>query len=77
MTRCGECPSCRRVAAAQRSVLRVANPPFSHADTDTALFWNQVLADNICERATPDERERDLSQLAELAESVRPRIPTV
>lgn len=75
MNRCGKCTSCLRVAAARRSVLNVANPPFSHADTDTALFWNQVLADNICDQVSPEERDRQLTALSQLPTSVRPQIP--
>lgn len=75
MIRCNLCAACLRVAAAQRTVLRVANPPFSHADTSTALFWNQILADNVCEQATPEERSRELHNLSQLSSAVRPRIP--
>lgn len=75
MNRCGECDACRRVAVARRSVLRVANPPFSHASTETVVLWNQILADNICERATNEERERELQQFAALPPTVRPDIP--
>lgn len=46
--RCGECDNCKKLERVQRSVLRVVNPPFSHADDDTIKLWNRELAELPC-----------------------------
>jgi len=48
MIRCGECEPCRRLESARLSVLKVANPPFSRAGSETIEFWNRELKENVC-----------------------------
>ena len=47
--RCGKCPACLRVETAKSACLKVANPPFSHADDSTVMLWNDTLDNNPCE----------------------------
>ena len=49
MKRCGTCGNCRKLEKVKRSVLRAVNPPFSHADDDVAMVWNDMLASLPCE----------------------------
>ena len=43
MIRCDECENCLALEKVKESVLKVANPPFSHADQDVVDLWNTEL----------------------------------
>jgi len=46
--RCGECENCKKLEKVKASVLRAANPPFSHADQGTVDLWNAELSRLPC-----------------------------
>lgn len=71
--RCHECEACRRVAATQR--LALPSPPFTHASDHVSLVWNQVLADNPCERWDAESRQAFYLRLSQVSEAIRPNLP--
>jgi hypothetical protein len=62
--RCGKCKACQNVERAKHLALKVANPPFSHADDSTVMLWNDALKMNPCE--TWGEPEKVMEQIEEL-----------
>jgi len=46
--RCGECKNCLIAEKARIACLKTANPPFSHADDDTVMIWNDTLKNYPC-----------------------------
>jgi len=74
--RCGTCSSCLRVEKVKPTILRCANPPFSHATDDVAQVWNQTLFDNPCEKWTEGEKAAFQGHMLLLNRAIRPRSAT-
>ena len=48
--RCGDCETCKWLEKVKKSVLKAANPPFSHVDQGVVDLWNQELQRLPCLR---------------------------
>lgn len=46
--RCNTCDNCKKLERARNSVLRAANPPFSHADDGVVDVWNTMVKTYPC-----------------------------
>jgi len=62
-SRCGTCKNCIELDKVRRSVLSVANPPFSHADQGTVDLWNREVKSLPCMHETRKTKQgvRDLN----------------
>ena len=56
--RCGTCKNCVDLERVKRSVLRVCNPPFSHADQDAIDLWNGEVERLPCLQQVLSQEER-------------------
>lgn len=63
--RCGKCVNCQKFEHVRTSVLKVVNPPFSHADDATVKVWNDAVRDFPC--VMPKPRLEKIVKEAELA----------
>jgi hypothetical protein len=72
LERCGVCDACKHIEAVKPTVLRCANPPFSHVDDGPVRLWNQELFDHPCEKWSDDEKLATQAQMLVISESVRP-----
>ena len=70
--RCGTCAGCKRIEQTKATVLRCANPPFTHATDDVAMIWNQTLYDNPCERWTGEQTLASRAKMMTLDDKIRP-----
>jgi hypothetical protein len=70
--RCGTCTACKHIERVKPTILRCANPPFSHATDDTVKVWNQTLFDNPCEQWTGEQKLASRAQMLTLNEPIRP-----
>lgn len=75
--RCGQCNNCQRIERVKPTVLRCANPPFSHADDNVSLVWNQTLFDNPCEKWTGEQKLAARAGLLTVSQSIRPSPDTI
>jgi len=53
--RCGECINCQKLEKVKTSILRCCNPPFSHADDDVVMVWNDMLESLPCTGSDPQK----------------------
>jgi hypothetical protein len=75
--RCGQCEACQHIERIKPTILRCANPPFSHATDDTARVWNQELFDHPCEQWTGEQKSAAKADMLLLNETIRPMPDTL